>query len=86
MPCTYYGTEIGMTGENDPDDRKCFDWNRDNWDMDLWEYYHKLMVLRRDDTIVQYGDVRLWSENELVILRRFAAYGLSVITVINNTE
>lgn len=86
MPCTYYGTEIGMTGENDPDDRKCFDWNRDNWDMDLWEHYHKLMVLRRDDTIVQYGDVRLWAENDLVILRRFAAYGLSVITVINNTE
>ena len=26
MPCTYYGTEIGMTGENDPDCRKAFDW------------------------------------------------------------
>ena len=29
MPCTYYGTEIGMTGENDPDCRKAFDWDPD---------------------------------------------------------
>ena len=28
MPCTYYGTETGMTGENDPDCRKAFDWEQ----------------------------------------------------------
>ena len=90
MPCTYYGTEIGMTGDNDPDDRKCFDWNRENWDMDLWQHYHKLMVLRRDNQVVQYGDVRLWAENEMLVLRRFIGMGrlfrMSVVTVVNNTE
>ena len=31
MPSIYYGDEIGMTGGNDPDNRRTFDWNVNDW-------------------------------------------------------
>ena len=27
-PCLYYGTEMGMSGGDDPDDRKPMDWSK----------------------------------------------------------
>ncbi|MDB1124453.1 maltodextrin glucosidase [Vibrio algarum] len=27
-PCLYYGTEVGLVGEQDPDNRRCFPWER----------------------------------------------------------
>ena len=35
-PSIYYGDEIGMTGSNDPDNRRPFDWNTADWNMGLF--------------------------------------------------
>lgn len=84
MPCTYYGTEIGMTGENDPDCRKAFDWDSAHWDMDLREHYKKLMTLRKTRKALQEGSVRFCSQGEVFAMeRRWGEERL--ITVINNT-
>ena len=47
MPCTYYGTEIGMTGGNDPDCRRTFDWEESHWNREMFEFYQKLDVYKR---------------------------------------
>lgn len=47
-PVIYYGDEIGMTGAKDPDDRRCFDWNKTTWDTDTFRYFKKLIAIRRD--------------------------------------
>lgn len=44
-PCVYYGTEMGITGENDPDDRKPMDW--DQLYGDTWQQVAALIHLRR---------------------------------------
>ena len=30
-PCVYYGDEIGLEGNFDPDNRRCFIWDEDKW-------------------------------------------------------
>ncbi len=45
-PCIYYGDEIGISGGNDPDDRRAFPWDRSRWDGELWAFVRGLLHLR----------------------------------------
>ncbi|MFY8330770.1 glycoside hydrolase family 13 protein [Vagococcus carniphilus] len=55
-PCIYYGTEIGMTGANDPDCRRCMVWEKENQDLDFLEFTKQLVALRRaKQPILSYG-------------------------------
>lgn len=85
MPCTYYGTEIGLDGGMDPDCRRTFDWNEENWDHVMYDHVHTLMQLRRDSMALQSGDIRLMAQDEMVTVRRMAPLQ-TVVAVINNTE
>lgn len=53
MPAIYYGDEIGMTGENDPDCRKAMDWN--HMDESLLSFYQKITALRRREQALRLG-------------------------------
>ena len=52
-PCVYYGDEIGLQGEKDPDCRRCFPWGWEQQDQDgdqkseLLAYYKKLDRVRK---------------------------------------
>lgn len=46
-PNIYYGDEIGMTGEHDPDNRRCMLWNENDWDKDFYLFTKKLIQLRK---------------------------------------
>ena len=46
VPCVYYGDEIGLEGSSDPDCRRCFNWDRSEWKLDLFEHYRALIALR----------------------------------------
>lgn len=85
MPCTYYGTEIGMTGDNDPDCRKTFDWNEENWDHELREYYKKLIALRKTKKALQIGSVRFCSTKHTFAMER-AWEEERLLVLINNTD
>lgn len=43
----YYGDEIGLTGENDPDCRKCMDWVPLKEKLGISNWYKKLIALRK---------------------------------------
>lgn len=45
-PCIYYGSEVGMTGSDDPDCRKPMNWNPKTQDHELFAFYQKLIQLR----------------------------------------
>lgn len=49
QPCVYYGTEVGMTGENDPDCRKCMVWDKEEQDLVFYEFMKELIALRKDN-------------------------------------
>lgn len=55
-PCIYYGDEIGLEGENDPDCRKCMIWEEDRQDRDLHQTYKQLIRLRKEYTVLRTGE------------------------------
>ncbi len=55
VPCIYYGDEIGTQGAGDPDCRRCFDWQRPNWNRSLFDHYAQLARMRRERAEWQRG-------------------------------
>jgi alpha-glucosidase len=47
VPCIYYGDEIGLEGGRDPDCRRCFDWDRAQWNAELHAHYRRLIAWRK---------------------------------------
>ncbi len=47
-PTIYYGDEVGMEGEHDPDNRRCMLWNKTEQDLDMFAFIQQLIKLRND--------------------------------------
>lgn len=56
MASIYYGDEVGLTGHDDPDDRRPYP--RDAEDSELQGFYRTLATLRRDHDALRHGDLR----------------------------
>jgi len=86
IPCIYYGDEYGMDGGNDPECRKCMVWDKSDQDLNLYEFFKKLVSFRKDNhEILSEGDM-VWSkveDNGLLILSR--KLGDSEIKIILNS-
>lgn len=85
VPCTYYGSEIGIEGNGDPDSRRTFDWNENHWDQDLLCFYKKIISFRKSCKPFQYGKVRMWSSDGVFYLER-SCDDEKALTILNNTE
>jgi len=63
-PCIFYGDEIGIEGDKDPDCRRCYPWNWEQNDnaggerAELLAYYKKLIAIRKDNPALRYGRFR----------------------------
>jgi glycosidase len=85
MPCIYYGTEIGMTGNYDPGCRKGFDWRKNYWDKGLLEYYKKLISIRKEEKALKNGKIELLSTGSIFGMKRYTEEE-TIYIVINNTD
>lgn len=47
-PCIYYGTEVGLTGGQDPDCRRVIPWDSAAQDLEMFAFMQDLIALRRD--------------------------------------
>lgn len=47
IPCVYYGDEIGMDGEMDPDCRKCMIWEEEYQDLSLRAFFIRMIAIRK---------------------------------------
>lgn len=52
-PTIYYGDEAGVVGFTDPDSRRTFPWNRENWDLIM--YYRYLAIIHRENIALKLG-------------------------------
>ncbi|WP_083677689.1 alpha-glycosidase [Paenibacillus sp. FSL R7-0337] len=57
-PCIFYGDEIGITGGDDPDCRKCMIWEEDRQDRELLRFYQSLIALRKKHEVLRTGQFR----------------------------
>ncbi len=60
-PTVYYGDEVGMTGDDDPDDRRTYPWEDlgGTTDKAMFQHYQTLAKLRRDNPVLIDGDFRV---------------------------
>ena len=87
MPTVYYGDEVGLTGDDDPDDRRTYPWADLGGDPDeaLLAHYQALAALRADLSALVDGQLRVLSTDDeagVVVLARRSA-GQAVIVALN---
>ncbi|CCI82057.1 glycoside hydrolase family 13 protein [Lactobacillus hominis] len=83
-PCIYYGTEMGMSGGNDPDCRKPMDWSKE--DGPVWERVHKLIEFRRkhSETLGRGSVLLSVTKDRLIAVKRRGSEDLTAL--FNTTE
>lgn len=57
-PCIFYGDEVGLRGVNDPDCRKCMEWDPKRRDNELYDFYKLLINLRKKHKALREGRFR----------------------------
>lgn len=57
-PCIFYGDEIGLSGGDDPDCRKCMEWDPDKQDNELYDFYKLMIALRKKNDVLRKGSFR----------------------------
>ena len=60
-PTIYYGDEVGLTGADDPDDRRTYPWADLGGapDQSMFTHYQTLAALRRNNPVLTAGDLRM---------------------------
>src|SRR6266545_4083538 len=85
-PCVYYGDEIGIDGQHDPDCRKSFPWDENKWDQDLLGCAIEMIALRKNNPALRRGDFRrLWSADGIYAFSR-SLDDKSLIVALNSSE
>ncbi len=89
VPCLYYGDEIGLTGDMDPDCRKCMVWEEEKQDRDLLRFTTDLIHLRKShQKILSEGSLN-WnviSEEEGLIIFERELGAQRIIGIFNTGE
>ena len=86
-PTIYYGDEVGLTGDTDPDDRRPFPWN--DMDADTLAHYQLLTGLRNEHSFLRTGSFdRLYTHNDdgTYAYGRKDATGAAVVAVNRSAE
>ena len=68
VPYIYYGDEIGMNGGDDPFNRRCMIWDEKDQNSDMFEYFKKMIKIRKENKELIYGDYKeLYCKDNVII-------------------
>ena len=88
-PCLYYGTEIGLPGGVDPDNRRSFPWNEpETWNTTILESARQLIALRSENLALRAGGYRvLWppeqGDGSMIYAFERAVGGDRIVVMVN---
>ena len=83
-PNIYYGDEIGLTGNHDPDNRRCMIWDSSKQDHDFYLFTKKLIKLRKSYDSFKSYDYHFIDSNILCFTKTSIKDDLLVL--MNNSE
>ncbi|TVP85888.1 MAG: glycoside hydrolase family 13 protein [Acholeplasmataceae bacterium] len=69
-PNIYYGDEVGLTGDQDPDNRRCMPWEASAQDLDFKAFVKELIRLRQTHASFRDSDVRFIDADVLVFKKQ----------------
>ena len=80
VPSLYYGDEIGMMDEDGFQSRGCMIWDKSRWNQDLLIFYKRLILLRKESTILQRGGFQMLTvEADTLAYQRASKAGCIVV-------
>jgi alpha-amylase len=82
IPIVYYGTEIGMEGNADPDNRRNMEWDRIN-NSEILKFYRHLIKMRNTNPALISGDFKLLDYDSCFISYKREKNEDSVIVIMN---
>lgn len=83
IPTMYYGTEVGMTGAHEPDNREDMKWGKN---ASLTSYTRTLMHLRHELAPLRRGkQLEMWQDDDVYGYSRLAGKD-EVIVMLNNSD
>jgi cyclomaltodextrinase len=85
-PLIYYGDEVGLPGETDPDCRRPMPWDEDKWDPHILNLYRRLIALRKDHSCLRRGMREVLFFFNGVFAYRMCFEDDEVIVVLNSHE
>jgi glycosidase len=84
-PAIYYGDEIGLTGDKDPECRGAFNWEHSSWNSELRNWVMTLIALRRKHPTLRRGDFqRVMAEDRKKLFAFSRTLGKETILVAVN--
>ena len=85
--CLYYGSELGMTGGEDPEQRAPMRWDLVTPENEMLNLHRKLLKMRHSEPALRYGDFRrLHSDKLFAFIRRTISVRESVVVLANPTN
>ena len=84
IPCVYYGDEAGMEGGEDPFNRGCFPWGRE--DASLVAFYQSLGAIRRENACFADGEFVPVSATLGCVAFARVRDGSRALTIVNRNE
>lgn len=72
VPCLYYGDELGLSGNHDPDNRAAMPWHAEqHWNHELRDYIKNLLNLYHQHEALRRGVYQaLYAKDNVVVLER----------------
>jgi cyclomaltodextrinase / maltogenic alpha-amylase / neopullulanase len=88
IPVIYYGDEFGMTGANDPDNRRPMRFDLTNQDeLEVRNTVARLAKLRKNNLEFSYGDFKwLYTEDKVLVYARTYFADISIVAFNKSTE
>lgn len=84
VPCIYYGDEVGIRGQKDPDNRRFYPWGNENWK--IFKIYSKWIKRRQLLPSLQKGQMEIFTWGNVFGIMRFQDNEQCVIYLVNCSD
>lgn len=83
-PNLYYGSELGMTGGDDPQNRSPMRWDLVREDNQTLAFTKRLIALRREKQAIRFGNFRIVNSDRLLAFERYTDKARDTVIVVVN--
>ncbi len=84
-PTLYYGDEAGVTGWTDPDNRRCYPWGMENYE--LLSFYKSAIKIHKENECLKFGSLNyIHDEYGILSYGRWKGDNKIVVVLNNNKE
>lgn len=88
LPVIYYGSEFGMTGASDPDNRRMMRFNDqlNNYEEEMLHQVRKIVNIRKDHSALRYGDFFTLTADKNVYAYMRSDFNEKILVIINKNS